>query len=285
MKQAFFFYANPYQPRSISEAKRLQEALKHKNCEIYSDRFLAGNGVGRAAEEGRLPENTRALVAFGGDGTLLTAASFAIARGLPLLGVNTGTVGFLMDGCADDPDATAEVLTAAEYRIEKCPVLEVSYDGETYLALNDLSLTRGEHPGVIETTVLADGERVLGAHGDGIVVATPLGSTAYALSSGGPIVRPDTRCLTVTAIAARELLLRPVILPLEARITLLAHGRDRRRLQLAVDGQTLLPVTDEARIEIAVSDRQALLIRPEGHRFFATLRRKQRIWNQDEEQE
>lgn len=285
MKQAFFFYANPYQPRCISAARALLEALEHKNCVIYSDRFLAANGVGQEAEKGELPENVRAMVAFGGDGTLLTAAPIAVARGLPMLGVNTGTVGFLMDGRAEDPEATAEALTAPQYRTEKCPLLEVRYDGKTYLALNDLSLTRGEHPGVIETTVLADGERVLGAHGDGVVVATPLGSTAYALSSGGPIVRPDTQCLTVTAIAARELLLRPVILPLNARITLLAHGRDRRRLQLAVDGQTLLPVTEEARIDLSVSDRQALLIRPEGQRFFATLRRKQRIWNQDEEQE
>lgn len=285
MKSAFFFFANPFQPRGIEAAQRLQQSLLERGCGVYSEGWLAAQGVGEEAALSHLPSRVRALVAFGGDGTLLRAAPEAYRQGIPMLGVNTGNVGFLMDANPDQPEETADMLVNDRYRAEECPVLQVTYREQTYWALNDLSLTRGEHPGVIETTVLSDGERVLGAHGDGVVVATPLGSTAYALSSGGPIVRPDVKCLTVTAIAARELLLRPVILPLSARLTVIAHGRERRRLQMAVDGQTLVPVTDEASIDIAVAKKAAYMLRPAAHPFFATMRRKQRIWNQDEEQE
>ncbi|MDO5327379.1 MAG: hypothetical protein Q4G00_11760, partial [Clostridia bacterium] len=156
---------------------------------------------------------------------------------------------------------------------------------QSYLALNDLALTRGEHPGVIEVSIFADGEEVFCAHGDGAVVSTPLGATAYGLSAGGPIVRHDAQCLMVTPLCARELLLRPVILPLGAHITLRAHGRERRRLQLAIDGQTLLPVTHEAEVEIALASDRVRMILPGPPHFFDTLRKKQVIWNLQDKQE
>ena len=94
------------------------------------------------------------------------------------------------------------------------------------------------------------------------------------------MIRPDTACLLASPLCARELQLRPVILPLDTNVTLLAHGRDRRRLQLAVDGQILLPVTHEARVDIGLAAKQALLIQLEESRFFDTLRKKQAVWNQ-----
>lgn len=283
MKPAFFFYANPYRPQGLDAARALQKSLTDRGCIVYSDGWLAAQGVGETA--GEIPPEALALVAFGGDGTLLRAAPRAHAKRLPMFGVNTGSVGFLMEGNPALPDETAELLLSRDYRVEACPMLEIRYGEKKYMALNDLSLTRGEHPGVIETAVYADGERVLTAHGDGVVIATPLGSTAYALSSGGPVIRPDVKCLTVTAIAARELLLRPALLPLSARITVQVHGRERRRLQMAVDGQTLVPVTEEAGIGVSVAEEPLRLIRPQDYRFFITLRKKQKIWNQDDEQE
>ena len=131
----------------------------------------------------------------------------------------------------------------------------------------------------------ADGETVFSAHGDGVVVSTPLGCTAYGLSAGGPVVRPDAKCLMITPLCARELLLRPVILPLSAHVTLLAHGSERRRLQLAIDGQTLLPVTQEARVTLRRAKEKLRLIRPGPVRFFDTLRIKQMDWNRQEKQE
>ena len=285
MKPAYYFYGNPYLPRSLTAARALAKTLAARGCAVYAEDSLAGQGVGKSAPEESWPEGVRALVAFGGDGTLLRAMPLAVRRGLPMLGVNSGTVGFLMDGSADDPEGTAELLLDENHRVDVFPLLDVAFEGRHYTAMNDLSLTRGEHPGVIGVMVEADGERVMDAHGDGVICATPLGATAYSLSAGGPVVRPDTPCLTVTPVAARELLLRPVVLSLDARIALTAHGRDRRRLQLAIDGQTLLPVTQEARVEVRLSEEKARIIRPKDHAFFTTLRRKQRIWNQYETEE
>ena len=284
MQPGFFFFVNPYQRHGAEAALALARVLSGQGCKVFCEEWLSAQGVGEAAALEDLPSCVQTLVAFGGDGTLLRAAADCARQGIPMLGVHTGTVGFLMEGDAQAPESTARMLLERAYTLEAHPMLEVRCMGRRYLALNDLALTRGEHPGVIEVTVQADGERVMGAHGDGVVIATPLGATAYALSAGGPIVRPDVACLTVTAIAARELLLRPVILPLEAHITLTAHGRDRRRLQLAVDGQTLVPVTDEMEAQVTLAPERAQLIRPREHYFFTTLRKKQRVWNQDEQE-
>lgn len=284
MQQSFYFYANPYQPRSEEAARALLCSLEKRGAAIFSLPWLAEKGVGRAADESSLPQAIRAMIAFGGDGTLLRAAPIAARHHLPLLGIHTGTVGFLMQGMAEDADALADMLVQDAYPLKKQPMLEVRWDQQRCLALNDVSLTRGEHPGVVETTVLADGEMVFRAHGDGAIISTPLGATAYSLASGGPIVRPDTRCLLAVPVCARELLLRPVILPLDARITLLASGHERRRLQLAIDGQILFPIQKETKIEISLAREQALLIAPRPDTFFQTLRAKQKLWNSEEQE-
>ncbi len=285
MKQSFYFYANPFQPYSQSAAKALLMQLQARGATVYADAYLSAQGIGESAPLSALPKDVRALIAFGGDGTLLRAAPYAAKKQIPLLGVHTGTVGFLMPGDAEKPEETARLLLSADYPLQRQPLLEICCQGQRYLALNDVSLTRGEHPGVIETIVSADGETVFCAHGDGVVISTPLGSTGYSLSAGGPIVHPHTRCLIISPLCARELLLRPVILPLESRITLRAHGRDRRRLQLAIDGQTLIPLTEETEAEIRLAKEEILLLSPARCRFFHTLRTKQQIWNQPEKQE
>ena len=285
MRPSFYFYANPYQARGADAALALAAAVRQRGGKVYTDPWLSDRGVGSACSLAEMPDDIRALVAFGGDGTLLHTVQETLDRELPLLGVNTGTVGFLMNGRADDPQGTAEKLVSGAFDIRRHPLLRVRYEGKEYFALNDLSLTRGEHPGVIEVQALADGETVFHAHGDGAVVSTPLGATAYGLSAGGPVIRPDAACLLLTPLCARELLLRPVILPLGTNVTLLAHGRDRRRLQLAVDGQILLPVTQEAQVTIGLAEKHVRLIYIEENRFFDTLRKKQAVWNKQDERE
>jgi len=286
MEYSFYFYANPFQPSSLDAAQALECALKKRGARVYALPWLCEKGVGQPADEKMLPASVRAVVAFGGDGTLLRIAARASRQNLPLLGVHTGTVGFLMPGDAGNPEETAALLMQEHYPLRCQPMLDVTWGSHHYLALNDVSLTRGEHPGVVETKVLADGETVFRARGDGAVISTPLGATAYAMAAGGPIVRPDTPCLLAAPLCARELLLRPVVLPLTASITLQAWGHQRRRLQLAIDGQLLFPIEDELQVEIALSSVQARLITPPtNHGFFHTLRVKQLNWNKDEEQE
>lgn len=284
MQQSFYFYANPYQPRSEEAAQALLSHLEKYGAKVYSLPWLAEKGVGEAREENSLNADIRAILAFGGDGTLLRCAPLAVKHNLPLFGVHTGTVGFLMPGNADDPETIARMLMQESYPIQRRPLLEVSWENQHFLALNDVSLTRGEHPGVVEVTVTANGEKVFTAHGDGAVISTPQGATAYSMAAGGPIVHPDTRCLLAAPICARELLLRPVVLPLEAAITMLAKGDERRRLQLAIDGQILFPIQKETKVDIRAAGVQIRLIQPHSHTFFQTLRQKQHIWNHEEQE-
>ena len=284
MNSSFFFYANPYQPHSEEAARALAQTLLSQGAQVYSHAFLADRGIGKEAELSQIAPELRAMVAFGGDGTLLRIAPRAARFSLPLLGVHTGTVGFLMEGDAGKPDETAQLLLQNEYHLSPCPMLEIEYENERYLALNDVSLTRGEHPGVIEVSVWADEEMIYSSHGDGMLLSTPLGSTAYCLAAGGPIVRPDTPCLIVTPLCSRELLQRSVVLPQDAKIALRAHGRTRRRLQLAIDGQILLPVTAEADLHISLAPEKLQLIALQPRHFFSTLRKKQAHWNQQEQE-
>ena len=284
MQQSFYFYANPHLPGSEAAARALCECLIEKGASVYAQPWLAKRGVGMGMDEYALPRHTRCMIAFGGDGTLLRAAPLAAERDIPLLGVHTGTVGFLMHGDPSRSGDTARLLLGGDYPLQPCPLLRVKIDGQQYLALNDVTLTRGEHPGVIRVQVEADGQLAFCAHGDGAVISTPLGATAYSLAAGGPIVRPDTKCLLAAPICARELLLRPVVLPLEARLALCAQGDPRRRLQLAIDGQILIPVEKEIRVEVELAAERLRLLVPDKISFFQTLRLKQRLWNQDEQE-
>lgn len=284
MQSSFYFYANPYQPRSEEAARALAESLKKSGAMVYSLPWLAEKGVGMAADENSLPPGLRAVIALGGDGTLLRCAPLAVKRNLPLFGVHTGTVGFLMPGDANDPEGIACMLMQPEYPLIERPLLEIVWENQRFLALNDVSLTRGEHPGVIETTLMADNEKLFTAHGDGAVISTPQGATAYMMAAGGPIVHPDTRCLLAAPISARELLLRPVVLPAEAKITMLARGDERRRLQLAIDGQHLFPIRKEISVSVRTAKEKARLIYPGAPSFFNTLRQKQKIWNHEEQE-
>lgn len=287
MDKGFYFYANPFRPRSVEAARQFFACLHKRGAKVWSPEWLAREGVGTAGEPEDHPEKIRAVIALGGDGTLLRIAPRAARLGIPLLGMHAGTVGFLMRGDPDRAEELAALLMQAEYPVSAHPLMKIQTEDNEYLALNDVSLTRGEHPGIIETAVYADGEWVFSPHGDGVVVSTPLGATAYAMAAGGPIPRPDVDCLLVVPLCARELLQRPVILPGNSQITLRCQGTERRRLQLSLDGQTLIPLIRETEIRITRSRETALLIQPDPPRFFTTLRQKQQQWNalQTKEQE
>ena len=285
MKKGFFFYANPFRPRSVETARSLHAYFSARGEHIYTEKWLADQGVGVCAELAEISSDLRAVAAIGGDGTLLRVAPIAARARLPLLGIHVGHVGFLMQGDAGDPESVYEALTRPVYALDAHRLLRVTVGERSFTVLNDVTVTRGEHPGVIEVQAFADEEWLFTAHGDGVAVSTPLGATAYALAAGGPILRPDTPCVLVTPICARELLLRPVLLPQDTGIRLRAQGSPRRRLQLSLDGQVLLPITSETDVFITPADEEVKLIQVGKLHFFDTLRKKQLQWNTTTENE
>lgn len=280
MNQAFYFSANPYHPESIDAAERLCKCLSNRGARIYTCDWLAAAGIGQKASFDKVAPKLRAYVIFGGDGTLLRFAPAAAQAGVPVLGVHAGTVGFLMDGNPAEAESLAQTLLAPQYLKTSHALLDVQLGDRHEFALNDVSLTRGEHPGAVEVDVYADREWIFSPHGDGVVVSTALGSTAYALAAGGPILQPDTACLVVMPIAGRELLQRPIVLPESTSILLHARASARRQLQLAIDGQILIPLTEDTRCIIRPAACRLERIHPNKPQFFYTLREKLLQWNQ-----
>lgn len=207
-----------------------------------------------------------------------------MARGTPVLGVNLGHLGFLTSLRRDQTAEGLERVRTGDCWLDTRATVEgrVAVDGEespqgTLWALNDLVLHKGGVARVVRLDLLVgwDGgrEEIGSFSGDGIIVATPTGSTAYSLSAGGPILVPDMTSLVVTPISPHTLAMRPLVLPAEGVLTIRALDR-AEDLVLTADGQEAAPVGPSGEVEVRPSTRRVILVRFPGQTFFDTLRRK-----------
>lgn len=223
------------------------------------------------------------LITLGGDGTLLRGGRAVAGRDVPLLGVNLGRLGFLTSVSLAEMDTALDRVFDGNYRLDHRFTLSSRIISEgavvagPFLALNDVVFHKS---GVARVSRLHIRVRKDGAHedvgsfsGDGVIVATPTGSTAYSLSAGGPVVVPSVECLLLTPICPHTLGWRPLTVPLTHEILLnaLDHADD---MVLTVDGQTIHPVAPDQEVEVRRGDVGVPLIRFEGGSFFSTLRRK-----------
>ena len=229
--------------------------------------------------DNRLPDDpVDFILSIGGDGTLLSAAHLAADRHIPVVGVNFGHLGFLTTAGRDDVDTLVSDLLAGRYSIEErtmlqteCPSLQVC--GRQLLhALNEVTLHRMDNVALLSTELYVDGQFVSLYSGDGVIIATPTGSTAYSLSCGGPILTPNSGCFVITPIAAHSLSLRPIIVPDSAVITLCPRTR----------GEAVAVALDSTTYEIASGDELTLrraattlpLVRLNNQHFFSALHEK-----------
>ena len=256
--------------------------------------FLAreapANGFSLAYEPGLLevprdatrltrPDQIDALVTLGGDGTLLRAARFLAGAQVPVLGVNLGKLGFLTS-CSNDEFATAFASFASrEYLVQARMVLEAestSVSGSTGVqlrALNDLVIHKGGFARVLRMRIFADDELVGAFAADGVVIATPTGSTAYSLSAGGPIVVPTFESLIVTPVAPHTLALRPTILPPD-RVLRIEVDDAPEEVLVTADGQIGTSLGSGQTLTVRRSAQPVQLVRFKGNTFFSRLRRK-----------
>ncbi len=230
-------------------------------------------------------EELDVVVALGGDGTFLRAARMVMGRHVPLLGVNLGYLGFLTSGAETEVETFLTRLAHGEYGTEQRFTLRADLlDGGNsvagpFTALNDAVIHTDGIARIarLNLQVGAPGEEedIGGFSGDGVVVATPTGSTAYSLSAGGPIVVPSMECLLVTAICPHTLTVRPLIVPAEAHVVI--HPAEAHPdLVLTVDGQVAAPLSELGGVRISRGDTLVHLIRFADSSFFRTLRRKLR---------
>jgi NAD+ kinase len=221
-----------------------------------------------------------ALITFGGDGTLLRGARLLGGRETPILGVNLGRVGFLTTATRDSLDPALDALVAGRYVIERRQALAAAIlDPEgrprvSQMAVNDTAVHKGGVARVIRVNVFVHGENVGPYSADGIIVATPTGSTAYSLSAGGPIVVPGVEAMVVTPICAHTLAVRPLVVPASYTIVVEPIVGWADDLLVSFDGQTGTTLAPGECVEVRRADARVCLIRLGDDGFFTRMRKK-----------
>lgn len=251
-------------------------------------RYLTRRGISVCAEDafaedvGVTPfsavDRADIIVSLGGDGTLLRGVPYALDWKAALLGINMGRVGFLTEAEPGDIEAVLEAVIAGEYELDERAVLHVESCGDHWHALNDVVLSRGGRARLTTISAWVDGELSGRYVADGVVVATPTGSTGYSLSAGGPIISPKVDCMVITPICAHTLQHRPTVVHGGAHILLELHPNDMQTASLQVDGRSCMELDSGMRVFIRQDSRPLRLIRLKPQNFFQLVRDKLMEW-------
>ena len=264
---------------------QLVSSLRARGIAILMDPLTAGASrvqPDSIVDMTELPARAELAVVVGGDGTLIAAARLMAERGVPLVGVNLGRLGFLTDIPADSLEsAIASVLDGDFIREERTLLAGAVRRGAktlySTLAMNDVVVSRGAMGSMIEFAVTVDGEFIYSLRADGLIVATPTGSTAYALSAGGPILHPALQAIALVPISPHTLSNRPVAIRGTSKVEVtLVRGVDARA-NFDVQAYWQLEAGDV--VSISAAPRPATLLHPKGYRYFSMLRQKLR-WNE-----
>ena len=269
----------------LERMERVFSALRDRGVTMrlspaYAD-LLDANGVDRFAfdlhihEPGTSPDPDMVL-SFGGDGTVLETASMPGAAGVPVLGINTGRLGFLAHVPLEDAESLLGSILDGNYTVEDRNMLEVEFPGLDLepggLALNEVTVHRRDVASMIRISVHRDGTFINRYWADGLIVSTATGSTAYSLSCGGPIVHPASNAIVLNPIAPHNLNDRPLVIPAEGTLEIQAEGRDDH-LMVTLDTRSH-KVAVPARFLVRPADRPFKLVQLPGGDFIETVRRK-----------
>ncbi len=219
-----------------------------------------------------------AVICFGGDGTILHMAKLATRYGIPILGVNIGTMGFIAELESTELQELAR-LASDDFTIESRMMLDVTVQRQRdiifhELSLNDVVITKGSVARIVHLSVAFDGVQAMECGGDGVIVATPTGSTAYSLSAGGPIVEPEARNIIVTPICAHDFGSRCMVASDQRTIQVNLIKNARRNAYLSVDGGKALRLSMGDTTTIRRSDRETKLIRLKNRSFYDVINTK-----------
>jgi NAD+ kinase len=267
-------------PDARAVVRELAAWLTGRGCQVVVDRetgTLLADGA-RAVERAALPGRVDLIVVLGGDGTLLSVARLVEGRDVPILGVNLGGLGFLTATTLEALFPTLEAVLRGEYTAEERMVLGATLlrAGEPvtdYRALNDVVIAKRALGRLIDLEVSVDGQLVTAYRADGLIIATPTGSTAYNLSAAGPILFPTMDAVVLTPICSHALTNRPIVLPATLRLEVTLRT-DTPDVALSVDGQPGLAVTPKDVVQVRRADSRIRLIRDPQKTYFQVLRTK-----------
>ena len=222
------------------------------------------------------------VISLGGDGTFLKAASRVGAKGVPILGINTGRLGFLADISPEEMEETLDEIYNNHYKIEERSVLQLHCNNERLMqspyALNEIAVLKRDSSSMISIHTAINGAPLTTYQADGLIIATPTGSTAYSLSVGGPIIVPHSKTIAITPVAPHSLNMRPIVICDDWEITLDVESRSHNFL-VAIDGRSE-SCKENTRLSIRRADYSIKVVKRFNHIFFDTLRTKM-MWGAD----
>ncbi len=275
---------NPYRDKNFQTVRNAARILEESGLEI---RICLPFEVDRTFElpqdlsfcklERELP-NADLVICFGGDGTILHMAKAATKHGIPILGVNIGTMGFMAELESNEMEQLGKIA-AGDYHIDRRMMLDVIVrrDRDVLyrdICLNDVAITKGAVARIVHLSVRCDGVQAMECGGDGIIIATPTGSTAYNLSAGGPIVEPEARNMIVTPICAHDMVSRCIVTSDKRVISVALVRNARRNAFLSVDGGKAVRLNMGDITTIRKSNMETKLLRLKDRSFFDVINAK-----------
>ena len=288
MKRMVIF-GNVYQDVKSSRVLELLDTLRQRGLDIavereYLQHLCHDDGlVGglMSFDTSSVPDADMAL-SLGGDGTFLTTAMWVAQQGMPILGINLGHLGYLTAGCLDEGVAIIDEVRAGRFHIEQRTMLQVTCDAVEIphpWALNEVAILRHDTSSMLDMLTTLCGSELTTYRGDGLIVSTPTGSTAYNMSVGGPIMEPTTACLVLSPISPHSLTMRPLVVRDDSQITVRTLTR-ATHYEVSIDGEvSLCPAGSALTIERA--PYCARVVQLQGKNFANTLRQKL-LWGTDQ---
>lgn len=285
----FIIFGNTYQLQKAIQTEVLFKALNEKGAELYICKdyydFLTKELNLKIRIAGLIKGNdfdADMAISVGGDGTFLQAASRVGEKNIPILGINTGRLGFLADVAPEDVVSTIEDIYKNHYRIEERSVLKMVCD-ETQLqsspyALNEIAVLKRDSSSMITIHTSINGKYLITYQADGLIVATPTGSTAYSLSVGGPVIVPQSKTIAITPVAPHSLNVRPIVICDDWEIALEVESRSHNFL-IAIDGRNET-LQETNKLTIRKAKYTIKVVKRYNQHFFNTLRSKM-LWGID----
>ena len=289
-KLRFAFFGNIYQPKKSVSIRQILASLAQRKAEVSIERafydFLVSDSQNALSGVTVFDGNNfdaDFVISMGGDGTFLRAASMVGSKQVPILGINTGRLGFLADVTAQEIDHTIQALYEGDYAVETRSVIEVSTSGQKLkgyrCALNDVAILKRDNASMITIHCTVNGDYLTTYQADGLIMSTPTGSTAYSLSNGGPIIVPGTHVFLLTAVAPHSLNVRPIVLSEDSEIQLTVESRTHNYL-VALDGRSE-PLQETTRLRLRKAPYRVRVIKRADTKYFYTLREKM-MWGADQ---
>jgi len=286
-------YGQVFAGQEVTPVLELLEELRKVSAQVvieenfheFLSQSLALGGLETFTLTRGLDSSFDLFVSFGGDGTVLRAVTYIKNLGIPIVGINTGRLGFLATFGKDQTRKVVTEFMNGSFSIEERSLVQIELEedpsgfGHLNFALNEITVSRKDTTSMITVATYLDGEYLTSYWADGLIVATPTGSTGYSLSCGGPVITPTTKSLVLTPIAPHNLNARPLVIPDDTEIRLVASGREENHL-VSLDSR-IGTVPNGQELVIRKADFSLPMLEYQSGSFFNTLRSKL-LWGQDQ---